>query len=70
MFGNYSFDGNSKYERDPALLKMERDVFHSLSEIAEQFEPIEESNSNNIGHVRIVSFEEALRELLSMNKKN
>lgn len=68
MFGLYSFDGNSKYERDPQLLKLEHDVFSQLSEITQKVEPnFKQTNKEGI---RIVSFEEALKELLELKSKN
>ena len=68
MFGFHSFDGNSRFERDPELLKLEYNVFKSLSNIVEEVEP--NSKQYSPQGVRFVSFEEALKELLEIDKKN
>ncbi len=68
MFGNYSFDGNSKYERDPNLLKLEKDIFNSLEEIASDLDPAR-NNDVHSGDIRFVSFEDALKELITIKNK-
>ena len=55
------------FERDPAILKMESDLFSQLAELCS--DPVSNSDINPTHqpqHIAVVSFEDALRELAEM----
>lgn len=55
------------FERDPAILKMESDLFSQLAELCS--DPVSNSDikpAHQPQHIAVVSFEDALRELVEM----
>lgn len=58
----------TQFERDPNLINLERNVFSQILDITkEETVPKPEYKSNNL---RTVSYEEALKELLELEKGN
>ena len=65
---NLSLNGSAPtFERDPAILKMESDLFSQLAELCS--DPVSNSDikpAHQPQHIAVVSFEDALKELAEM----
>jgi hypothetical protein len=63
------FSGTPQIERDPESLKLEKSVFARIAELTKDHDIPKPINikSNNL---RTVSYEEALKELLELEKSN
>lgn len=57
-----------KIERDPNVQQLEQQVFNKLQDIVKQQEPFLKDTENN-NQIRFVSFEEALKELVTLKNK-
>lgn len=64
-----SSSGSPMYERDPALRNLEHSVFSKINELTKDHEApkLPDNKSSNL---RAVSVEEAMRELLELEKSN
>lgn len=61
--------GSPMFERDPALRNLENSVFSKINELTKEHEaPKTLHNKTNV--LRTVSVEEAMRELLELEKSN
>jgi len=66
----HSFDSIERIS-DPARKNFENDVLSQFSKIVQQFEPPKDPSipASNKNHLKQVSFEDAVRELLELSKK-
>jgi hypothetical protein len=56
------------YERDPAFRKLENSVFSKINELTKQFEEPTNRPPNKQSDLKVVSIEDAMKELLELEK--
>jgi hypothetical protein len=61
------FSGSPQIERDPESLKLEKSVFSRIAELTKDHD-IPRTITTKSNNLRVVSFEEALKELVEMEK--
>lgn len=63
------FSGSPQMERDPALRNLENSVFSKIAELTKEHDIVSLPKVKN-NSLRTVSYEEALKELLELEKSN